>query len=466
MTTTTTTASSAEDEPLVDRPLVKAHIIAGLTFFFISIFGGMLYALQLSRLYPFPGVELLSPGRVRIIHTNAVAYGFLLNSFMAAMYWIIPRLTGHRVLSKKLSWVVFYAWQLIVGLAMLGILGGKAQGIEWGETPIFTDPLVLLGAALLIANVATPILRVRGRKLYVTLWYFSAMMVWMPLTYAMGNFVPQFFVPGAAGAAVTGLYIHDFVGLTVTPLGWGMMYYFIPVILKKPVWSHTLSLVGFWGLAFFYPLNGVHHFFYSPIPMYAQYGAVMSTIAVEIVVFTVIVNFFVTLRGSGDMLRKSLPLRWFYTGMVLYFVTCFQCAFQTTLTFQRLIHFTDWVVAHAHLVMFGVFGFWIIGMVVYLWPKLVGAAWWSDRLNAWVYWIMTVSLVSMFLDLTIVGVVEGYLWQTLAPWERSLTAAMPFWHLRTITGMGIITGAMLQVYNMWMTARSPAAVRPLPVTAA
>jgi cytochrome c oxidase cbb3-type subunit 1 len=190
--------------------------------------------------------------------------------------------------------------------------------------------------------------------------------------------------------------------------------------------------------------------------MYAQYGAVMSTIAVEIVVFTVVVNFFVTLRSSGDMLRKSLPIRWFYTGMVLYFVTCFQCAFQTTLTFQRLIHFTDWVVAHAHLVMFGVFSFWIIGMLIYLWPKLVHAPWWSDRLNGLVYWIMTISLVAMFLDLTIAGVVEGYLWQNLAPWERSLTAAQPFWHVRTMTGVAIVTATCLQVYNMWMTARTRA----------
>ncbi|NIP14830.1 MAG: cytochrome oxidase, partial [Gemmatimonadetes bacterium] len=51
--------------------------------------------------------------------------------------------------------------------------------------------------------------------------------------------------------------IHDLVGLWVTPMGWGMMYFFVPIILRKPIWSHALSLVGFWGLAFFYPLQGV-----------------------------------------------------------------------------------------------------------------------------------------------------------------------------------------------------------------
>src|SRR5262249_22080116 len=157
--------------------------------------------------------------------------------FFGALHWIIPRLTGEPVLSKRLSWVVFFAWQAILTAASIGYLTGYAQGIEWGETPVFVDPFVILGVALLVINLGARIIRARRRKLYVSLWYFTAMMIWTPLVYVMGNYIPQFFVPGVGGAAVTGLFIHDLVGLSITPLGWGMMYYFIPVILKKPVWS-------------------------------------------------------------------------------------------------------------------------------------------------------------------------------------------------------------------------------------
>ena len=126
-----------------------------------------------------------------------------------------------------------------------------------------------------------------------------AAFVWTFLTYAMGNFLPQYVAAGTSAGAVGGLFIHDLVGLFVTPLGWGLMYYFVPICCKKPIWSHGLSLVGFWGLAFFYPLNGIHHFLYTPIPMFLQYGAIISTIAVEMVVTTVIINFFGTIWGSG-----------------------------------------------------------------------------------------------------------------------------------------------------------------------
>ena len=154
------------------------------------------------------------------------------------------------------------------------------------------------------------------------------MIVWLALTYLMGNIIPEWVLPGAAGAAVTGLFIHDLVGLYVTPLGWGLMYFFVPLILQRPIWSHSLSVIGFWALAFFYPLGGVHHFLLSPIPDYVEFGAISTTIAIEIVVTTVVVNFFMTLRGKWSALRTNMPIRWYYAGAIMYFITCFQCAFR------------------------------------------------------------------------------------------------------------------------------------------
>jgi cytochrome c oxidase cbb3-type subunit 1 len=447
-----TASPRAAEPPLVDRPLVKAFTIASLAWLVWVILAGFTFSLQFIKLYLFPGVALLSPGRVRMTHTNAAAYGFIFNAWMAGLYWAIPRLTGRRTLSRPLGWIGFWLWQAIVTATVVGILLGEAQGVEWGETPVWIDPIVVIAVVLHIANLVPPIFKEKEKPLYVSLWYFTAMFAWVGLTYIMGNWIPQYFLPGAGGAAVAGLFIHDLVGLFVTPVGWGLMYYFVPVIMKKPIWSHALSLVGFWGLAFFYPLSGVHHFLWSPIPMYAQYGAVVSTIAIEIVVTTVIVNFFATLRGSGHWLRDSLPMRWFYTGMILYFVTCFQCAVQVTLTVQQIIHFTDWVVGHAHLVMFGVFGFWIFGVFTELWPKLVGHQWVKPSLNSWHYWLSTLGTVIMFLDLMSAGLVEGTLWRDLAPWEQSLIAATPFWWIRSVSGLMIIIGTFLFLYHMWITA--------------
>lgn len=471
----------AIDENLVERRLVHWYFIMALFYLALSMVGGILMALQLVHWNPHTDVELLSAGRWRMVHTNAIAYGFLANSFLGVLHWSVPRLTLQPVLSRALSYFIFVAWQVVVLSTAIGIIVGPslqaqdwvmelsrewhlpmnlgAQGLEWGETPFWIDPLALAGLALVAANFLSPIARARG-PMYVTLWYFMAAFVWTFLTYAMGNFLPEYSLTGTSAGAVGGLFIHDLVGLFVTPLGWGMMYYIVPILLKKPIWSHGLSLVGFWGLAFFYPLQGIHHFLYTPIPMFLQYGAVISTIAVEFVVATVIINFLGTLYGDGRQVVTNLPIRWFYTGMIFYFITCFQCALQVTMTFQKLIHFTDWVVGHAHLVMFGVFSLWIFGMMTYLFPRLIGRDWYSKRLCEIHYWTSAVGVFVMFLDLTLAGIFQGFYWASLQPWDVSVTGSQPFWIVRVFAGLAIAAGFVCFLYNLFMTYRL--ARRPTP----
>lgn len=462
------TAARADDsfpthEQLVDERLVCWYFVAALVYLFVSFIGGLLMALQLVNWNPHQGIEYLSPGRWRMIHTNAIAYGFIANCFLGALHWAVPRLTLRPVLSQALSYFIFVAWQVVVLSTAIGIMLGEAQGLEWGETPVWIDPLALAGLALVAINFMHPIAKAEG-PLYVTLWYFMAAFVWTFLTYAMGNFLPEYWVPGTSGGAIAGLFIHDLVGLFVTPLAWGLMYYFVPILLQKPIWSHGLSLVGFWGLAFFYPLNGIHHFLYTPIPMFLQYGAVIATVAVELVVTTVIINFFGTLWGSGRAFVTNLPIRWFYTGMVLYFVTCAQCAMQVTLTFQKLIHFTDWVVGHAHLVMFGVFSMWFFGMMTYLFPRLLKTEWYSRNLSEWHYWLSTAGISVMFIDLVLAGVFQGYFWALGQPWDVSVDGSQPFWITRLFSGLAIIAGQLCFVYNLWRTwLKSPGKAASLDV---
>jgi cytochrome c oxidase cbb3-type subunit 1 len=440
-------------ESLVDRRLIRWYFLASLGYFGLALLAGLLMAMQLVNHNPLNGLEIFSPGRWRMVHTNGMAYGFIANAFLGALHWAVPRLTLKRVLSSALSWFIFYAWQVVVLATVAGILLGQAQGVEWGETPTWIDPLALAGLLLVAINFLAPIFGVQG-PLYVSLWYFMAAFIWTFLTYAMGNFLPEYFISGVGSGAITGLFIHDLVGLFVTPIGWGLMYYFVPVLLSRPIWSHGLSLVGFWGLAFFYPLTGIHHFLYTPIPEFLQYGAIISTVAVEMVVTTVIINFIGTVGTSWVEVYQNLPLRWFFTGIVFYFITCLQCALQVTLTFQALIHFTDWVVGHAHMVMFGVFGFWILGFMTYLFPRLLGREWYSIKLAEYHYWLSTGGMLVMFGDLVLAGVFQGFSWSSLQWWTDSINISLPFWWVRVASGLAIIAGQICLAINLYRTYQS------------
>ena len=456
---------SEANASLVNYRLVKLHIAAAGVALLISMAAGFEYSLQFLGFFPHQGSQTASPGHFRLIHTNLAAYGWLFNGFTAMLYYVVPRLTGKRVWSDKVGSLIFYVWQFILLATLTGFLFDKAQAIEWGETPtgfrpgtfelnwIPVDSLVVVGAVLLITQFMVPLYKARDQQFYVSLWYITAGLVWLALTYLMGNIVPEWVLPGAAGAAVTGLFIHDLVGLYVTPMGWGLMYFFVPLILRKPIWSHSLSVIGFWALAFFYPLGGVHHFLISPIPDYVEFGAITTTIAIEVVVTTVVVNFFMTLRGKFSALRTSMPIRWFYAGAIMYFLTCLQCSFQVTWMFQKVIHFTDWVVGHAHMIMFGTFTFWMFGVIDWIWPRVVRREWYSHSLRAWHFWLSTLGIAVMFLDLTMAGLVHGFMQRELNDWMDIIDASVPFWWVRTFSGGMLIAGLLCMLYNMWMTAK-------------
>jgi cytochrome c oxidase cbb3-type subunit 1 len=193
--------------------------------------------------------------------------------------------------------------------------------------------------------------------------------------------------------------------------------------------------------------------------MFLQYGAVLSTIALELVVLTVIINFLGTLRGTGGTVIRNLPLRYFYTGILFYFLTCLQCALQTTLTFQALIHFTDWVVGHAHMVMFGVFSMWQLGVMTYLIPRILKTEWYSTAWCEWHYWASSGGLIVMAGDLILGGLFQGWSWAALQPWESSIHVSIPFWSVRIVAGLVMFLAQIIFIMNFYMTWRTSIARR-------
>ena len=432
--------------------LIKAHLYISIPYVMIVVLAGLTYSLQFIDIYPFARIEFLSPGRVRMVHTQGVAYAWLANIFFALILYMIPKLTRKPILSDKLGWFIFYSYNTLVVLTVVLILAGFGQALEWGETPKVLDPFISLVVVAFVLNVVVgSIWRARAEPFYVTVWYVLAALIWTPLVYVMGNFLPEYVFPGTGGATITSMYIHDLVGLFVTPVGIAMVYYLLPVLMKKPLYSHALSLIGFWGLAFFYPMNSAHHFLWSPIPMWTQYASVVASVGVHVVVYTVVFNIIATMASDWSRVFQNISLRFILVGALCYLITCIQCAVHTTLSVQEIIHFTDWVVGHAHLVLFGTFSFWAFAFIYYLLPKITGAKIFSTSLVEWHFWASTLGVVIMDVDLMCAGLVQGHMWKSLVPFVDTVMASKPYWWIRTFSGVAILVGEVCFFINIIMT---------------
>lgn len=439
------------ESSLVDYQVVQWHYLAAIGYILLAIVTGLTYSLQFLQKYPFPGLELLSPGRVRMVHTTLVAYAWLANGLFAMLYYVVPKLTNHPVLSPKLSKILFCLYNFLAVSSVVMILFGGAQGLEWAETPAILDPFIALTVVGICVNLMTPIVKARAQQMYVSLWYIAAALVWTPLVYVMGNFLPQYVFSGTSGATISSMYIHDLVGLFVTPLGIAGVYYLLPVVMRVPLYSHALSIIGFWGLAFFYPMNSAHHYLFSPIPMWTQYASIVASIGVHVVVYTVVFNIIATIAADWRQLVDNIPVRWIFFGTLSYLITCIQCAVQVTLSAQSIIHFTDWVVGHSHFVLLGTFSIWVTAWMYYLLPRIWRAPIYSLSLARWHFWLVIIGISVMQIDLLAAGVVQGMLWRAMAPFIDSVSASMPFWWVRTFSGIMIMTGEFCFLINMYLT---------------
>jgi cytochrome c oxidase cbb3-type subunit I/II len=317
------------------------------------------------------------------------------------------------------------------------VMAGISQPLEWAEFPPAVDAVVVLGLALAAVQFLPPFFRSGLEDLYVSSWYIIGALVFTLLAYPMGNLVPEA-VPGAAGAAFSGLWIHDAVGLFVTPLALAILYFVVPAVTRRPIYSHFLSMLGFWGLFLIYPLNGTHHYLFSVIPMEAQVGAVVASTILGLDVIIVVFNLLMSTRGSGVFPRDA-GLRFVVMSTIFYVVVSLQGSMQAQMSINRAVHFTDWVIGHSHLAMLGFATFAAAGGIVHAWQRIPGARY-NARLVDQAFWLLFWGVVVMVLDLTVAGLVEARLWLGQAPWLESVRAAQPYWLVRTLSAVPIAAG--------------------------
>jgi cbb3-type cytochrome oxidase subunit 1 len=61
----------------------------------------------------------------------------------------------------------------------------------------------------------------------------------------------------------------------------------------------------------------------------------------------------------------------------------------------------------------------------------------------WAYWLLTLGLGLMVIDLTVAGLAESQLWVSRAPWIDSVRAMYPYRLTRTVSGIPILAGFLL-----------------------
>src|SRR2546428_2350127 len=431
----------------IDRDLIRAWLAGG--FFWLLLFPTVGVIMSTKFNYPeFLGNHpWLTFGRIRPIHVNGVIWGAFSTLFIGLCHYIVPRLTGVRLWNEQWSRGLLWVWNLNLALAVILLAAGWNRGWEAGEFPLINVVVIFLSLLLLTIQFFMTIKRRRETPLYVSLWYLIAAFIWTDVNLVL-LMVGPYNIPGINNAAWHGLFIHYVVGLWITPAGYVLIYYFLPASVRKPIYSRKLSLIGFWSLAFFYPFVGLHPYLYSPIADLAETIAIISSMMLIIPVWTVLQNFFGTMVGRWHEVGPNLPAKFLITGAILYLVGCTQGSLEALRPLQEPTHFTDFVIAHSHITVFGTFILWALAGWPCVSPRARGVPLWSFRLGNWGFWLVTLGIASMSLVLAAQGLQQGFMLMADVAWIDSINAMRPYWWLRTLTGLVMDVGVSLLVLTM------------------
>jgi cytochrome c oxidase cbb3-type subunit 1 len=462
-------SNRASQSAVYNDTVVRQFAIMTVVWGVVGMLVGVIIAAQLTWPALNLGVEWLSYGRLRPLHTNAVIFAFGGCGLFAASYYVVQRTCQVRLFGGQLAAFTFWGWQAVILLAVVSLPMGMTSGKEYGELEWPIDVLItLVWVAYAIVFFGTIGLR-KVRHIYVANWFFGAFILAVAVLHIVNSaalpvdiFKSYSAYAGVQDAMVQWWYGHNAVGFFLTAGFLGMMYYFIPKQAERPVYSYRLSIVHFWALIFTYMWAGPHHLHYTALPDWTQSVGMVFSLILLAPSWGGMINGIMTLSGAWHKLRDDPILRFLIVSLSFYGMSTFEGPMMSIKTVNALSHYTDWTIGHVHSGALGWVGLVTMGSMYYLIPRLYGQKkMYSVPAIELHFWIATLGIVLYIAAMWIAGVMQGLMWRAVNPdgsltytFVESVKATFPFYVIRLLGGVLYLGGMGVMLWNTVMTARN------------
>jgi cytochrome c oxidase cbb3-type subunit 1 len=466
--------TAARPMPDYNEEIVRKCIIAAMFWAVVAFLAGVWLAAELAWPALNFGLPWLNFGRLRPVHTSAAIFAFGGTALIGTAFHVVQRTCRARLFGgDALADFVFWGYQFFIVMAALSYLMGYTQGQEYAEPEWFIDLwLTIVWVAFAVAFIGTVFMR-EEEHIYVANWFYMAFILTVAVLHLGNNLVIPLspysgksyqLAAGVQNAMIQWWYGHNAVGFFLTAGFLGMMYYFIPKAANRPVYSYRLSVVHFWSLVFLYMWAGPHHLHWTALPDWAQVLGMAFSIMLWMPSWGGMINGLMTLSGAWDKLRTDASLRFSVTAVGFYGMSTFEGPVMSIREVNALSHYTDWTVGHVHSGALGWVAFISFGAVYYLVPVLwKRSGLYSLRLANWHYWIATLGIVFYITAMWVAGITQGLMWRAYDgfgflqySFAESVNAVHPYYVIRFLGGVLFLTGALIMVYNLVQTVRSPA----------
>ncbi len=456
-----------------NHSIVKGFTLSSIFWLIVGLLVGLWIAAEMI----YPALNLtpwLSFGRLRVVHTNGIVYGFTLAGIFACSYYMLEKLTRTPLAFPGLARAHLYLFNAAVAVAAISLFAGMNTSKEYAELEWPLDIVVVVIWVMFSVNVLGTLVKRREKQMYVSLWFLIASVVTVAVVYILNNLeVPVNLVKsysiyaGVNDANVQWWFGHNAVASVFTFPILAMFYYFLPKSTGVPIYSHRLSIIAFWSLVFGYLWTGAHHLMLTPLPEWIQTVGLAFSIFLIAPSWGSVINGYYTMNGNWEHMRTNYLTKFFLLGITFYGLQTIQGPTQALRSLTSLFHYTEWVVGHVHMGTMGWVTMIISASLYYMATRISGREVYSVRLANVHFWLILVGQLLFTTTLWVAGIVQGAMWKATNPdgslaynFLDTVAAMYPYWQIRFAAGLLYFPGILVFAYNIVMTLRAePAAAR-------
>jgi cytochrome c oxidase subunit 1 len=466
--------------------LALANMWVGFTAFLAAAFMGLYQVAERSGV--FPAIE--SPKLYfASVSTHGVLMGFVLTTFLVTGFGYYTATTSLRqaVWNKPLAWFGFCLSISGVLLAAMPLLTGNASVLYTFYPPLMAHPAFYIGAALLVVGSwvwclqmvmmmttwkkahpgETVPLAMYGTTANAILWFITSLGVASEVLFQL--------IPWSLGIIDT----VD-VGLARTLFSWTLhaivyfwlipayvaMYTLLPKAAGGRLASDQMARVAFILLLVFSVPIGLHHLYMDPFQAAGwkflhMTGTFMVAVPTLITGFTVIASLEVAgkLRGGKGLFGWIGALPWgnpmvTAAGLALLMLTFggFGGMINASYAMNAMIHNTQWVTGHFHLIFAGTVVIMYFAIAYHLWPKLTGRQLHSTRLALTQLWLWFIGMLVLTLPWHVLGLDGQPRRISSTPYDQVLVDKwQPNEVAMIVGGVILVVSALMLVFNLMKT---------------
>ena len=461
--------------------------------FALALFMGAYQVLERSGM--FPAIESASVYYAST-STHGVLMAYVLSTYfiMGFGYHTAVHSLKQKLWSPAFAWTGFWISTIGVVLAAIPLLTGHASILYTFYPPEMAHPIFYIGAAMLIIGswfwcVVMVVSTVQWKKANpgkpVPLVMYGTVMnalLWLWTTIGVTSEVVFQLIPTSLGWADTldpGLSrvlfsetLHAIVYFWLFP-AYLVMYSILPKEAGGKLFSDEMARVAFVMLFIFSVPIGMHHLYMDPMvaagwKLVHMIGTFMVAVPTLITGFTIIASMEIAgrLRGGKGLFGwlKTLdyqnPIVLASTlSLVMLTIGGWGGVINAAYSLDALIHNTQWVPGHFHLIYGGTTVIMYFAASYWLWPKITGHQLFSKKLVILQLWLWFIGMWVTTMPWHYLGLVgQPRRVDTFQAYQQAEELVRSWDFSMLIMNFGalilLISGLMF-VYILFMTFRQP-----------